>query len=59
MMDLYVSLFVKCRKCGKKIDPKDGYWYWKNKTPLKGGYYHPDCGMWNNPAPKGFLPFEP
>lgn len=57
--DCYISLFVKCRKCSKKIDPAYGYWHHKNKPPLKGGYYHPECGMMNNPAPTGFIPFSP
>lgn len=57
--DFYIGLFVKCKKCGKKIDPKEGYWYWSNKMPLKSGYYHPNCGMINNQIPIGFLPFEP
>jgi len=57
--DLYVSLFVKCKKCGYKINPKDGYYHWSDTPPLKGGYYHPDCGTLNNPKTSGFLPFPP
>lgn len=59
LKDLYVSLFVRCVKCGKKIYPNGGYWHWQNKPPLKGGYYHPNCGMLNNPTTKGLLPFDP
>lgn len=55
--DLYVSLFIKCQKCRKKIDPKDGYWHWEKNPALKHGYYHTNCGTLNNPAPTGFFPF--
>lgn len=57
MKDMYVRKFVVCRKCSKQIDPTDGYWFWKYCKEQKGGYYHTECGMINNPAPKEFLPF--
>lgn len=57
--DFYISLFIKCVKCGQKINPNLGYWHWQNIPPLKGGYYHPDCGMLNNSITTGLLPFDP
>jgi len=52
----YVSNFQMCKKCGKKIKPKSGFWHYKNKYPLIGGYYHTECGTINNPTKTG-LPF--
>jgi len=54
--DWYVSNFQVCRKCRKKIEPKKGYWHYKNKYPLLGGYYHTECGTVNNPTTTG-MPF--
>ena len=34
--DWYVSNFQICRKCRKRIEPKEGYWHYKNKYPLIG-----------------------
>lgn len=52
----YVSNFKVCRKCQKKIYSRKGYWQYKNKYPLIGGYYHTECGTINNPTTTG-LPF--
>jgi hypothetical protein len=57
LQDCYVSIFVTCRKCGEKIDPKNGYWKWDKNPALKHGYYHPDCRTLNNSKPRGFFPF--
>lgn len=58
LQDFYVSIFVTCRKCGKKIDPNVGYWKWDKNPALKHGYYHTKCGTLNNQGARGFLPFE-
>lgn len=49
--------FTVCKKCGKEINPKKGFWHWKYSKEQKGGFYHTECGMINNVAPKGFFPF--
>lgn len=59
LQNFYVSIFVKCRKCGKKIDPSHGYWKWDKNPALKHGYYHTKCGTLNNNTPTEFLPFSP
>ena len=53
----FIAKFSKCMKCNKPIIVKDGFWWWNYSKELKGGYYHTDCGMINNPKPKGNLPF--
>lgn len=54
---LYVRYFQHCKKCGKRINPDEGFWHWYNIYPQKGGYYHTDCGQIGTTKPKGFFPF--
>lgn len=50
IQDWYVGTFCKCRKCGKEIDTKKGYWHWDDVYPQIGGYYHTNCGTILSPA---------
>ena len=56
MRHWYIGNFVNCKKCGKRINPKKGFWTWKNHKPIIGGIYHTECGMINNPKKIG-VPF--
>lgn len=52
----YVANFKTCQKCKKGIDPRNGFWHYKNKYPLIGGFYHTECGTINNSTKSG-MPF--
>lgn len=53
----FYAKFKSCSKCGKKIETQNGFWFWKYSKVVKGGFYHTNCGMINNNAPVGLLPF--
>lgn len=52
-----IARLSKCKKCNGKIIVKEGFWWWDYSHEQKGGFYHTECGMINNPAHKGSFPF--
>lgn len=46
LYDLYVYLFLPCKRCRKRINLHAyGGWHYDHDPPIRGGWYHNECGL--------------